>query len=85
MGNRFRLIYWSIEINLLFWLIVLGQGLRGKLESWPRTIEVSSSIVLVGLVVSALLQHWAYYSIRKQYASPTKTNANAEMLKHRAE
>jgi hypothetical protein len=64
-----RRIYWSIEINLVLWLVVMGNGLaKRSTDYWPDVLEVDSTVVLVGLGLSAVLQHWAYYGLRRDFS-----------------
>lgn len=45
-----RTIFLAIEINVILWVIV---GFRTDWDGW----------VVFGLVFSAVVQHWAYYSL----------------------
>jgi hypothetical protein len=55
-----RGLFYAIEINLLLWLIVAGR-------IWESGIDAETKyMVTTGFVVSALLQHWAYYGLLKQ-------------------
>ncbi len=55
------MLFLSIEINLILWLAVVGALFAEASEaSHARTIA------LVGCGVAAVIQHWAYYNIRKK-------------------
>jgi hypothetical protein len=71
MPRSFCTLYFSIELNLLMWLIVLGQGVSQDWR-WSGTITVSFPILITGLILSAVLQHWAYYALRRQVSGPAK-------------
>ena len=72
MPRSFRTLYFSIELNLIMWLIVLGQGASKDWHPWSGTIAVSSPIVMAGLLLSAVLQHWAYYALRREVRDTRK-------------
>ena len=57
MPRSFRTLYFSIELNLIMWLMVLGQGASKDWHPWSGTMTVSSLVVIAGLLVSAVLQH----------------------------
>jgi hypothetical protein len=48
--SRSRLMFLAIEVNLLLW-IAAAIATRGN------------GVVLLGLAVAAVLQHWAYYVV----------------------
>lgn len=52
---KHRSLFFAIEINLILWIIV---AVRTGGDAW----------VVAGLVVSAIVQHWAYYSLVKENA-----------------
>lgn len=68
---------WAIEINLVFWLMLLGNALSssGDRQLISGLVQVDGRIVVIGAAVAAILQHWAYYrlkrQIRVQATSPT--------------
>lgn len=49
----YRNLFLTIEVNLILWLVA---AFRTSWDGW----------VIFGLVVAALLQHWAYYSLIKR-------------------
>jgi len=59
MADYPKLIFWGIEINLILWLAAFGSVAAGKEWSLP------ASLCVVGVIGSAILQHWAYYHIYK--------------------
>ena len=61
--NQFRLLFFSIEINLILWLVVNG-------FTWmQQDLSVIKTWTTVGFIGSALLQHWAYYRLYKKARS----------------
>ena len=55
-----KLLYWSIEINLILWLGVLG------LSNFENEAAMLRTMAIIGTLFSAILQHWAYYKIRNK-------------------
>ncbi len=49
----YRDLFLTIEINLILWLVA---AFRTSWDGW----------IVFGLVVAAVLQHWAYYSLIKR-------------------
>ncbi len=47
---RHRSLFLAIEVNLILWIVV---GFRTDWDGW----------VVFGLILSAVVQHWAYYSL----------------------
>lgn len=47
-----RSLFLAIEINLVLWIVV---GFRTDWDGW----------VVFGLIFSAVVQHWAYYSLTR--------------------
>lgn len=65
MKSKWRFLYWSVEINLVLWFMSFG-----LIVADVDTDEYKLSgkiIVIIGLIFSAIVQHWAYYNIRKEY------------------
>lgn len=60
MRTRLKGLFWVIEINLVLWLVVLVLAIRSA--EVPLSLKYT---VGAGCVLSALLQHWAYYNLRK--------------------
>ena len=55
---RHRALFFAIELNLILWIVA---AFSTGWDAW----------VTVGLVVSAVVQHWAYYSlVRRPSAEP---------------
>ena len=52
-----RLLYWTVEVNLLLWLAVAGATFLGN-------AGVARYVAIAGAVFSAVFQHWAYYNVR---------------------
>ena len=55
-----RNLFAVIEVNVLLWLIVCG-------AVWSSSVERNVKyIAAAGMVISALLQHWAYYNLYRR-------------------
>ena len=65
--NQFRVVFFSIEINLILWLVVNGFTWMGE------DLSVIKTWTTIGVIGSALLQHWAYYRIYKKARSAPYT------------
>lgn len=57
MWRRLSLPYVAILVNLLLWLAVLSSAYRGDSQS-------TKTAAVIGCVVAALTQHWAYYKLQ---------------------
>jgi len=58
--KQMRNLFTVIEVNVLLWLVVCG-------AVWTSSAEQKTKIVAVaGMVISALLQHWAYYNLYRK-------------------
>ena len=54
-------MFWAIEINLVFWLFA-------SIFSQPDVIErYGRNIIYAGFVYAAIIQHWAYYKVHKEF------------------
>lgn len=60
-ARQLKGLFWAIEINLLIWMA--ASGWIWWTPAVPRHIKY---IVTAGLIVAALLQHWAYYNLYKR-------------------
>ncbi len=56
--NKLKKLWLMIEVNAVLWLIALGM----VVEVPDSSVKV---IVIAGLIVGAILHHWAYYGIYK--------------------
>ena len=65
--NKLRNLYTVVEINLFLWLIVAGAVWKSSAESYAKYA------VVAGLIIAALLQHFAYYNIYKKIREIKKT------------
>ena len=54
---RHRSLFFAIELNLVLWLAA------GFATAWE-------TVVVLGLVVSAIVQHWAYYALVRDRPKP---------------
>lgn len=61
MRRTLKLLFWTIEINLILWVVALGAVFSAD-EHGPT----AKSVVAVGLVFAMLAQHWAYYAVYKR-------------------
>ena len=63
MDRRLRKYYYAITLNLFFWLSTLPflvfPGFAAD-DHPPAYLRIAA---IVGAVLSAILQHWAYYDI----------------------
>ena len=59
MRNKLNFMCWTIEINLILWLVAIGCVLTEQDYNLLRLIAIA------GFALTALLQHWAYYYLRK--------------------
>jgi hypothetical protein len=58
--KQMRNLFSTIELNMLLWLMVCG-------AVWSSSIDKNIQyFATVGMVVSAMLQHWAYYNLYKR-------------------
>jgi len=55
------MLFFAIEVNLVMWLAVLG-----ILVSKPPDVGAAKVTALIGCALAAIVQHWAYYTIRKK-------------------
>ena len=60
---KLRVVNWTIWINMFLWLMAFGSVAN------PSKSQIDENflkyIVGGGFLFSALLQHWAYYNLRK--------------------
>ena len=61
MRNKLRLLYWSIEINLILWLLTVVMFFSMKM------VEEARYFAVAGLIFAAVVQHWAFYYLRREY------------------
>ena len=59
-SRQIRGVFYAIEVNLLLWIAVVVSVWRSS--AGPFTRQVATA----GFVVSAILQHWAYYRLYKK-------------------
>ena len=60
MERTLKKMFVAIEVNLLLWLAVFGATLGNDAQPGAKPL------VIVGLVFSAVVQHWAYYACYKK-------------------
>lgn len=70
MQRKLRILWWIIEINLVLWLIVVGQSMRDAgpadgVSWWRGVAAVDRPTILVGFAFAAIAQHWGYYAVYK--------------------
>jgi len=70
MKRKLRAMFLVIEINLLLWLAVCGMAWANTANSgaswWHGAVQVNATVLHVGLGFAAVVQHWAYYAIRRE-------------------
>jgi hypothetical protein len=60
--KQLRYLFVTIEINLILWFGVAG-------TVWGSSAELFVKLTTTaGVIVAALLQHWAYYNLYKRAA-----------------
>jgi hypothetical protein len=67
------------EINLILWLCMFGFFMRADFTS-PENVKMAKYFSLVGFILAALLQHWAYYNVYK----PARDKQKDEKRQHKA-
>ena len=55
------MMFFSIEVNLLLWLAVVG-----TLFANPLDVSQARTTTIIGCGIAAVIQHWAYYNIYKK-------------------
>jgi hypothetical protein len=68
MSNKL-LLYWSIEINVILWMLVLGYMVHQNISGTVRVIA------FIGFIFSAVLQHWAYHKVKSELNNKKVINA----------
>ncbi len=58
--RQMKNLFTVIEVNLILWLIVCGSVWSSSVESHVKYFAGA------GMIISAFLQHWAYYNIYKK-------------------
>lgn len=61
MRRTLKLLFWTIEINLILWVVALG-----AVFSTNEHGRAAKSVVAVGVIFAILAQHWAYYAVYKR-------------------
>ena len=61
MKGTLRVMFFTVEVNLILWLSVAGMLFAAQVQD--QTIKTA---VLVGAVFAAIAQHWAYYAVYKR-------------------
>ena len=56
-----KMLFFSIEVNLLLWLAVVGM-----LFADPLDVSQAKTMTIIGCGIAAVIQHWAFYNIRKK-------------------
>ena len=73
MKGTLRLLFLTIEINLILWLVLFGQTAPTKITSepsfWRGEVSVSRSLILAGFAFSLIAHHWAYYAVYRKAKS----------------
>ena len=59
--------FWLLEVNLVLWIFVGGYFIPKdiKPDDFEFEFEFTTYLALVGFLLAAGLQHWAYYNIYK--------------------
>ena len=56
-----KMLFFSIEVNLILWMVVAG-----ILFGNPSDVTGAKTFAIIGFGLAAVVQHWAYYNIRKK-------------------
>jgi hypothetical protein len=66
------MLFLAIEVNLVFWLMLLGNALHasGDKALLSGAVPVDGRIILAGLLFAAIVQHWAYYRLKRSAGKP---------------
>lgn len=69
MKRRLRTMFLVVEMNLLLWLAICGMAWANADSGaswWRGARQVDATLLLVGVGFAAIVQHWAYYAIRRE-------------------
>jgi len=55
MFENIRVSFFTVELNLVFWLAALGSALSADIHGWPLWTTIG------GFLFAAIWQHQAYY------------------------
>jgi tetrahydromethanopterin S-methyltransferase subunit C len=55
-SSSLRRLFLAVEVNLVFWIVAV-------------VVTKATPVVVVGFLVAAVLQHWAYYDLYKRLPS----------------
>jgi len=60
-------LFWIAEANLILWLALLGATSIPHLNGAETTLinKGLTGLAVAGMLVAAILQHWAYHNIYK--------------------
>lgn len=68
MTKGYRFLFFAIELNLIMWLALAGEGLSSDAGSagpwWSRKLAVSAPLLIIGFLLAAVVQHVAYYRMK---------------------
>ena len=57
-------MFWFSEFNLILWICMFGFFFRDDFIT-PEFVATAKYTSIVGFILAALLQHWAYHNIYK--------------------
>lgn len=66
--KQLRGLFTTIEINLFIWLIVCGAIWKS-----PSVDDHIKHLTATGMIIAALLQHWAYYNLYRRIKKTEET------------
>jgi hypothetical protein len=69
MKTTMKILFLSVEVNLVLWLMLGGFALGGGDlgYEWLRgDVSMPRYLPIAGLVFAAVVQHWAYYKVWKK-------------------
>jgi hypothetical protein len=61
MKGTLKKLFLTVEINLILWLIAFGMIMKSD-----EDVSGLKTVIIVGVVFAAIVQHWAYYAAYKR-------------------
>lgn len=60
------MLFLAIEVNLILWLALAGHALStSDRDPFAAPQSFDGWLILVGVAWAAIVQHWAYYRLKK--------------------
>jgi hypothetical protein len=61
MKGTLKALFLTVEINLILWLAAFGMVMASG-----KDVGALKTLIIVGVVFAAIVQHWAYYAAYKR-------------------